>query len=73
MQFEYRYHKIMQDFIFDRFCKIKFKEINTEETKEMPLSLHNLRDKVMLAHAWFNENIDLVSILVFTMVASYPA
>jgi hypothetical protein len=27
----------------------------------------------MLAHAWFNENIELVSILVFTMVASYPA
>lgn len=30
-------------------------------------------DKVMLAHAWTIENIDLVSILVFTAAASGPA
>jgi len=30
-------------------------------------------DKVMLAHAWFIDNIEIVSILVFTAAASWPA
>jgi len=30
-------------------------------------------DKVMLAHAWTIDNIEMVSILVFTGAASWPA
>jgi hypothetical protein len=30
-------------------------------------------DKVMLAHAWLMNNIEIVSILVFTGAASWPA
>lgn len=30
-------------------------------------------DKVMLAHAWLIDNIEMVSILLFTAAASWPA
>lgn len=39
----------------------------------MVQSLLGLRDKVMLAHAWLIDNIEMVSILVFTAAASWPA
>jgi len=39
----------------------------------MVQSLIVLRDKVMLAHAWFIDNIELASVLVFTAVARWPA
>ena len=45
----------------------------SEETNEMIKSLTELRDKVMLAHAWFIDNIEMVSVLVFTVMARWPA
>jgi len=35
--------------------------------------LNKFVDKVMLAHAWLINNIELISILVFTGMASWPA
>jgi len=44
-----------------------------EEATKMVQSLVGLRDKVMLAHAWLIDNIEMVSVLVFTVVARWPA
>jgi hypothetical protein len=45
----------------------------SEEATKMVQSLIGLRDKVMLAHAWLIDNIEMVSVLVFTVVARWPA
>ena len=45
----------------------------SEEATEMVQSLVSLRDKVMLAHAWLIDNIEIVSVLVFIVVARWPA
>ena len=45
----------------------------SEEATKMIQSLIGLRDKVMLAHAWLIDNIEMVSVLVFIVVARWPA
>jgi len=45
----------------------------SKEANEMVQSLIGLRDKVMLAHAWLIDNIEMVSVLVFTVMARWPA
>ena len=45
----------------------------SKEANEMVQSLVGLRDKVMLAHVWLIDNIEMVSVLVFTVMARWPA